>query len=686
MSVIKNTITLDNQMSAALKEILADTKAVDEALNELPNVADEISDYFGLMSEQMSGLKESSAEAFEQMVENSEEVTEALIETKETIAEMTEIIHEKAEALDEVAESIEGVGKSSGNAAQGMRMMTQGANRMLGAFGLIPKEIGNAINGVSQLGRGIGAATTKSAKLVAMLGPITLIATAVMGIISVIRLMSSEVEDEALPAFDELLRRSESLTRESESLTEAIQANVYEMERLNAFGDIGTGLIDRLARENELLYEQARALRLVAEIKEIMAVEEVIGSLFEREAVVRVTVVEDDSLERAMHRIERTIEEGMRPIDRHQEKLNDLRNGYMEIADAGLHELVPSLVEQLAALKRGGEATAEYVDEVYELIRGFNDLMDSANEAARACTWYEDRIRIVGETTARVTAITNAFADASRRGMRHVARAYRDVDSLADSLRGSHSALSDAISAMNAGYAVTVGQFNEIMSMAPEMLNFLFDEYGALRDAEEAVYELTQAHMELAFYRQKNALLDLITVFDEEGNIMGVQMGVVDSLADSYRYLADMRLLALKAGVGEGSVTQADFDRVNAMIGSMRSMTESAQRSAREGGVGGRSGGGTVSTPRGRAALVSDPANAEIRGKIIRLKEDITRREFMGGAYQMPAPRITIGDLNVYATPGMNEEQLAQKVGQYACSMVAEQMRSAYRTDLARRS
>jgi len=679
MAIIKNTIQIDDQASAALKTIKENLKDVYSALEELPEAASEIIDWIDLTKVKVEEFAGAIKGINGAMAEIAEETSEAMEEAAEAIKEVSEAVQGKAESIEEVSVAIENVGKSSASSARGIQQMTQGVSRMLGAFGLLPRSIGQSVIGITQLKRGINATTPAAVKLVAALGPITLLATAVMGIVSAIRLMGSETEGEAVPAVDDLLRRSGYLANESERLTKSIQENVYEMTRLTALG-ASDALVNRIKKENEALQEHATLLSNIANIAQREAIEASINEIFGREVV-------QDWIETQEHGFV-----GLQQIWVEQASLYDnLRKQLEDYNDASLSvgETIAEwagLVDIMRAL--GHEAEAGYIE---ALMRDFNALSESVDNTAssmgdfeRTIITAEMQLQIFNDSVERSAAVSRAFGAATQQMRRHVLRSYRDIYSAADSVRSAHVSLTEVLNAVNTSYGVTLDQFNEIMTMAPEMLAFLFNEYGALKDVEDAVYELTQAQMELLFYRQKNALLDMITVLDAEGNVMGVHTNIVDNLANSYRELASARMMALSAAVETGAVSEADFNRINTMISGMRDITASARAGAARVGV--QRGADTVGTSRGRAALVSDPANDGIREEIMRLKEDVSRRDYMGGAYQYRAAEVNLspGAIVVNATPGMNEERLAQLAGQYACSMVAEQLERAFDTDLLR--
>jgi len=109
------------------------------------------------------------------------------------------------------------------------------------------------------------------------------------------------------------------------------------------------------------------------------------------------------------------------------------------------------------------------------------------------------------------------------------------------------------------------------------------------------------------------------------------------------------------------------------------------------GGMPGMDGSGfdryAVSTGGGMALRVLDPTNREMRGEMIRLLEDVAGHRYLAGAYQqapVSAPHINLGGIEVHASPGMDEEALARRAGDYACTKVAGQFQEALRRDLRR--
>lgn len=101
-----------------------------------------------------------------------------------------------------------------------------------------------------------------------------------------------------------------------------------------------------------------------------------------------------------------------------------------------------------------------------------------------------------------------------------------------------------------------------------------------------------------------------------------------------------------------------------------------------------------VNAPGGMALRVYDPANREIRGEMVRLKEDVHRRRYLSeykskgrapSSYEASRNPATVYNnitQNIYASPGMDEENLAKLAGQRACKYVADQILTCIQSDL----
>ena len=269
--------------------------------------------------------------------------------------------------------------------------------------------------------------------------------------------------------------------------------------------------------------------------------------------------------------------------------------------------------------------------------------------------------------------------------VRQLTSGFRDVYDAAEQMRRGHSALEHAINGTNSAYYSQLDIINQVMTMAPEKLALMFDETGALLEMEHAVDMVTEAHIELLTIQQKVALLDMVTFLDDETDSIRVQMGAVDNLADSYWGLFHARMAALSAGVDAGTVSAGDYAAISNMMSQLGQMGERA-RSGSRGGGGPRRTPNVVGTGRGSAMLVSDPANDEIRGELVRLMEDVSRHRYLGAAYQntpIGGVAISPGAIVVNGVTGMDEKRLAELVGERTCQMVAEQMQSASRSYLS---
>jgi len=563
-----------------------------------------------------------------EIIDYTELMGETFEENTEKIAEMTEAIKEKAESIDETADSVERLGKKSKDAMQGMGQAASGIARLLSQVGLLPKEFARTTMAVGQLRRGMGSTLPVMAKFTAMLGPIMLISTAVMAVVNTVMMLRRETEEELLPTFESLISMSDRLSSASERLSCNLSENVTHIA----------------------------ALANAADMIRSAAIEQSINAIFSRE-----TIQEwyGTTIELGGHFVETVVESLFDATKANFEDLSDLTAYQLKEFGETIEEyvLLYDLIRQ-----HGTESQQEFADQLAEVLQMFNRNTNAASEYEAAL----QRLQIIEER---------------RQGsMRRILTSYRDTYSAAESLRSAHESLTHAIAGTDSEYGSLLEHFNAVMNLAPEYLMMLFDEYGALRDVEDAVYEVTQAQIELLTYRQKNALLDTAVMWDYEGNVLGIHANVVSSLADNYRDLANARMVALAAAVGEGTITQAEFDQINNMMQSLGEMGSRASATARE--------RGTTRQPTIRAngaMLVNDPANWEIRGEIIKLKEDVAKRQFFGGVYQnMPAPHITLDGIQVYAADGMNETHLAETVVSMAVDKVAQCLKQYYRTDLQR--
>jgi hypothetical protein len=193
--------------------------------------------------------------------------------------------------------------------------------------------------------------------------------------------------------------------------------------------------------------------------------------------------------------------------------------------------------------------------------------------------------------------------------------------------------------------------------------------------------------------RQQNAILDAAEAWKQEtGSLYGLA-SAVDTAADAYRNLIDMRRGALRASAFAAAFDPETGALVNqgALAGyrAIASQLEMVESFAASAGQRARQPYGTVRTPRGNALLVSDPANQEIRAEIIRLKEDVAGHVYFTGTYRQTPIVINMGGMggiteNIYANQLSDAERdkIAYRSGQYASGMVAESLEQAIKYDL----
>jgi len=698
MAIIRNTIVLDDQMSIALRDIISTTKEMQNMVCEATKNFDGWSESLELakiytddMSEAMKAAKDvyettknsiygikvsmdyasESAKEYQLIAEDIKTVTEQIPPF------VYEVVHEISNMnaeLEQTAVGVENVNQQTGRAARGgvQQLARSGAN-VLRYFGPIPSTIGNMTAAVTGLTGAMRTTLPVAAKLAATIAPITLIAGGIMALVGIFQSFRRDADDVAL-SLDELNVRQSTLASESERLSGYLQESVYWYNRLNDAG-ASEGLLNSLRYRSETQEILARHF----EVQAGFALSDAYAEAFAQaqEQTRHSNVVTHYEIDRIMGdngwyeeyraiygRIYETSAETLARLMAHSERygvITDEVFSKMNEHAASVAENMTNLYTSLDPLHQ------EYVQNSRELLSQHLDMIEYFGRLPAVISDYEQEMN---DLTQAITAQDQASANTRN----HILRSYRDIYAAAESLRGNHYALSHAINGTTSEYMSQLDAFNQIMRMSPEYLNFLFNEYGALMDVEHAVYEVTQAQMELLMYRQKNAFLDTVVMWGEEGRVLGVVASAVDNLADSYQYLANSRMLALAGAIGD-TITQEDFDRINNIMETLGTIGTSARSGVRERGVFRHDG----------ALLVSDPANNEIRGEILRLKEDVSRRAFAVGAYRQNTPVViqpANNTYNIYPSAGMDEEQLAKKVSSYVAQDVADLMEEAYKNDL----
>ena len=699
MPEIRNKIILDDQMSVALKVISDNAKGVIEALGGIPDVMNEAIDYFKLAKEQTIAFYEATEGSFEHVKETTVEMLESFEVAKEKIVEMTEKIEDKSEAIEGVAQSVDKVGKSSGAASKGMGQIAQAGARLGSSLGLIPRHVSQGVKAVTQLNRAMGATIPTAAKLTTFLGPFTLIATAAMAIVNTVSVFRRGAEEKALPAFDEMIDRADKLNVESNRLSNYLNENIRLLGRLEEIGESETlisyfrNLNDEMEQEIQFLSNRVafitseavdlafkglggsmhRGLTETLEVRNYLddiqraligyidtSTGEIIAPLYLIHT--EINKIYETGLEWTQRTIEQALGRGA--IYAHERaEIDELLYGYLEFARMASESTNPEHIG--------------LIENVRNTIESYNELLHALGEVEDQYTTNREMAECAIESYDRMN---NAMAAISTATQRHIIRAYRDTYAVAESLRSAHYTLSHAINGTSSEYMSQLDIFNKVMNLSPEYLNFLFDEHGALQDVEDAVYAVTQAQIDLMGIRQANAFLDTIAEWNAESGALIAYTGVVDLATESMWDLVEARIALLKTDEAFG---EESYGRVRAVIEGIRNITVSAQGAAREGGV---IRPDTINTAAGRAMVVADPANWEIRDEIVRLKEDVATRQFAGGAYQQRAPfqlpTIQLPAIQVYASPGMNEEQLARRTAEYCMTYVVDGIMEACNNDL----
>jgi len=694
---------LKDEMSKVLQDMNRHTKTLKGTFESLPEILNDVADYMELaksemdefsttdfseikasLAEMKSGLKEYSELSkytYEHQKKGNEEILEAFIETKEIIEKLTESVVEKKEAIEKTSASVDNLKQSNRNTSRGIEQMIRANQGLLRSLGGIPKAIGQGTQAAAQLNRSVSANIPPAMKLVSALGPIALIATSIMAVVNTIQMLRRSVE-ETLPPIDELIGRSDSLNRESKSLSENLKENIEQLKILSEFGASDT-LIKRFERENELLEKRIQTYATLAGMRQAEAVrsardaaEELLqgrrGRLLGRER-------EGDrwwgrenvpGLEQLLN-IEQTRQEFRTLID---EMAQEGNLGGANIMRLDLYDFEKQLSEMKSTLADNIEDILTY----YEVLRGsgvyayeakadaladlivfFDDLNASYRETIKESRNLDSELERITERKLLRLKMHERAIERTERAESHrasvvegvhnrILRAYRDTYSAAESVRTAHYALGHAIAGTSSEYMSQLDAFNKIMNLSPEYLRFLHDEHGNLRDVEDVVYDVTQAHIELLAVRQANAILDAAEQWQTETGSLRGYLSAVDNATQGLWRLVEARREALKweevnrltsqgmAFEDARSTAQYFLRGIDQQLDLIRNLTTTAQTGARERGV---------FRPDG-ALLVSDPANREIRGEIIRLKDDISKQRFASGVYQQRGSAILRNSVN----------------------------------------
>jgi len=660
MSAIKNTIILDDQMSPILDNIIDRTEMLNMMFAATP-------DYIIEMANTMNDLAGRHAKFIEPFIEMNEQMNKITESTKEQ------------------SEAIESITKVSADVTKGMQDITAGALSVMQSVGLISPQFAGAVKGVNQLGRGIAATIPKAAGLKVMLGPISLIATAVAGIIGAVQMFRQTTED-ALPGYDDLLTRSREMTRESDRLYQNLRENIRLMERMNEIG-ASPDLIEYFRMQVESSQQWKRFFGILEFDIQRDLVSAAAQELYDME-IERLGLAAN-AIEWGQNRIQHVTQLMTQTATDSHDMMSRL-NHTLHRYNFGLHDSIISPMRAFNDILDDIDTTR--MGELFELIQG-----DPENRYTGLLKDVQNVVRFVEENHVElgmavgmgyghqsldyaIEAAEAAYAAAAPLIplYQHLAATYRDVFTAADSLRGAYGALSATRDAMANGTLISIEQFNELMNLHPRYIGYLMEECGALRDVEEAIKAVTAAQMENAAVQQVQALLNMAKYWTDQADAVYDYAAVVKEATGGLWDFVAVQMAVLKTT--HGMYDPRVLELAN-HIDFIRNSLDSAVLGVWERGV--HREAATVSTPRGNALLVSDPANTAIRGEFRRLHEDVARYRYATGTFQRTAPTQTVNmTQHVHAAPGMNVEQLAKKAADYACKQVAEKMLDCYKHDL----
>jgi len=654
-------------MSAALEKILGQVENLNQAFGDMPDAFVDVAAGIELAEEQAGKLAEVTSEVFEKMDAGTTEMVEAFAEAEDAIASMAKAMDGKADAIDGVSDSVEGLGTAAGNTGRGMQLMTQGSTRLLGSLGLMPKALGGMVTGVVQLNRGMSATIPTAAKLTAMIAPIALVATGVIGAISAIQRFSGAAND-----MDAVYDRATALVQQTEQLTRNLNENIDAQIILNRVG-ADEEIINRFDAEN-------KAIRTQIELLERRTAEERINAANDALETYNNTLFQTN--ERVTAFIEESTVAGTMLVEgwRYAEATaGEMATAYLDMLESGkaLSE------EQLRAL-------SEYINQMDGSLPVFMAAGDTLLANGRKAS---DHVADIERLTARYLELTSVASgtgsaldrfgsdvDAARASAQRMSRQIRSLQQsfgrfgqISDNVSQALSALSTATDGTTFAYGNAIDAFNVMTNIGWESIAMLFDAEGATLDLEEATNLLYVAQIELMALEMSQQLIDQALACDVASErMMGYKESIDDGTA-SLHELAAAAAAALDMGASFSAVQDITRNAIN------------EARSGGRGGRGGRGGGGGGSGGGGRAPVpVIDVDAWKTRREIIRLKEDVAKIDFIGGAYQA-APVYNLGGttVNVYPSPGMNEEAIAQRAGQYVAAEVADQLHASFVSSLA---
>ena len=734
--ILKNTIQMTDESSPALQNVKDNVESLIKMFSELAKNSDSVTDsiesqgthieelvnkfdklesksldvaesielqgtYLGNVTEKFIELERQATEFQESMdltglaFETAHEMAE---EFKQTVYESVPALIEVQEQAVIVEEKIENITAASSKATKGIQGMTSATGSLLGSFGLLPPALRTTLTSVNSLTNGLARAVPVAAKLSALIAPLTLAAMGIMAIVETVKFFSktaveelSDVENE----FNRITKSADELNQEAARYQDLLYENIILMERMIYLG-ASDPLIEHLQAGNKLLEERIETFRTLGLLAEQHAA---------REIAEKVEQIFDDTMRRGkqiwgnfyeiltesvemqeFNQLISSMEQGNKLTGFQQKLLESAITSFTNMSDVLRNDVNPE-----------HHKLADLLD---EQIGRFNIAAGNIIETNIVLGEHAAEIARLEREYARL----NAIAEVQERTQNHLRRSYRDVYDAAERMRIVHTALSDAIYAVNTGQNISLDVFHELMGLSPHYLTALFDEQGALLAVEDAVLAVTQAKIDQMSFDYAMTIINDAKAYVAANNSLQGYTATIRTATDGLWGMveAELALLAVQEQIigkmGNVYYTE-DFNMLASQIELVGSLAESARRTAREQGVY-----RTVSTSAGNALLVYDPANREIKGEITRMMEDVARHRYVESEYQIAPPRyytsniyetspktetnINMGGttVQVYASPGMDEERLAQRAGEYASARVANEIRECCRSNLVTRN
>lgn len=711
MGVIQNTITLQNEMSAELEKIKKDiedivtaTQSVETAFDKVYENLEFINIYFDEMSDKLSSVKDITGlvdEEFAKVADTiSENVGMKISEVNEKLIETKEDILASAEAASQMDNNLGGISKSTTNVTKGLNQITKSSAGILKQFGLMPKELSQAMNAVQGLTMGISAAVPAASSLTAALGPISLIATGVMAVVSAVQMFTKEVdeiEEKAIPDFKEMVSHSEELTKESDKLSKKFVENIELINKLNKVGNDNT-LIERLKEENELINEQTLA--------------------FEGRAALSMQTAIEDALEKSESLFKAKNQETYQYVDGFTAFFRKLTfQPEYDIIYTQTQSAMEEFDKYMGIIESGGELTRKQRNEIDKTVNSMVELtnqlrMDTTPASLEYAEIFDENIKRFGIGTkqlAELTETTSIYSEALEivnriekefaeqqkmleatnkiyiQTQKNITREFKDTFDAAEKIESAYNAMSDALDSLNSGANINLDAYNQIMNLSPQYLQYLFDENGALVDLQTAQENVTQAQTAALGVQQAMQVLDAAQKWiDETGSLIGYKTAVM-SATDSVWDLVDAQMAALSTSSAYARQGGWEATGIEDQINRIKQLTESAMA-----GVSGKAG--SLERPKVNAdgsLKVSDVSNKEIKGEMIRLMEDVTRSQYVGGAYQQ-RQGITVNMGGYTYNPNVSTTELSaseranivREGAQTGAMLVSEQIMDAFAHDL----